>query len=102
MIGKILLVISWIYIVFGIIGIFRFENMYSRLLTSSKIDTVATLTLLIALVFYTGISEYTVKLLLIIFFLVVTSPISSHIIVRSAYFNGISVNQKEEKPWKLW
>ncbi|SRR6056297_102560 len=102
MIGKILLVISWIYIIFGIIGIFRFENMYSRLLTSSKIDTVATFTVLIALLFYTGISEYTVKLLLIIFFLVITSPISNHIIVRSAYLNGIPVGQKEEKSWKLW
>jgi multicomponent Na+:H+ antiporter subunit G len=87
MIGKILLVVSWIYIFFGVLGIFRFSNMYSRLLTSSKIDT--------------GISEYTIKLLLILVFLLVTSPISNHIIVRSAYLNEVPVNQKEVKGWKL-
>jgi multicomponent Na+:H+ antiporter subunit G len=101
MIGKILLVVSWIYIFFGVLGIFRFSNMYSRLLTSSKIDTVASITVMIALVFYTGISEYTIKLLLILVFLLVTSPISNHIIVRSAYLNEIPVNQKEVKGWKL-
>jgi len=31
----------------------------------------------------------------------ITSPISNHIIVRSAYLNEIPVNQKEVKGWKL-
>lgn len=101
MIGKILLIVSWIYIFFGVLGIFRFSNMYSRLLTSSKIDTVASITAIIALIFYTGIGVYTVKLLLILVFILITGPISSHIIVRSAYLNEIPVDEKEVKGWKL-
>jgi multicomponent Na+:H+ antiporter subunit G len=100
MIWKILMAVSWMYITFGVFGIFRFNNLYSRLLTSSKIDTVAAISLLIALTIYSGLSEYTVKLLLLLLFLFLTNPISSHIIVRSAYLNGMPVNEKEEKRWK--
>jgi multicomponent Na+:H+ antiporter subunit G len=99
MIWKILMAVSWMYITFGVFGIFRFNNLYSRLLTSSKIDTVAAISLLIALTIYSGLSEYTVKLLLLLFFLFLTNPISSHIIVRSAYLNGMPVNEKEKKRW---
>ena len=101
MISRILLIISWIYIFFGVLGIFRFSNMYSRLLTSSKIDTVASITVIISLIFYTGIGEYTVKLLLILVFILITGPISNHIIVRSAYLNKVPVDEKEVKGWKL-
>ena len=101
MISRILLVISRVYIFFGVLGIFRFSNMYSRLLTSSKIDTVASITVIIALIFYTGIGEYTVKLSLILVFILITGPISNHIIVRSAYLNEIPVDEKEVKGWKL-
>jgi len=97
MIYKILLVISWIYIIFGIIGIFRFSNMYSRLLTSSKIDTVAAITLLIALIIKSKFTIFSLRLLLILFFIMITNPISNHIIVRSAYLNGISVRKEVKK-----
>lgn len=97
MIWKILMVVSWMYITFGVFGIFRFNNLYSRLLTSSKIDTVAAISLLSALIIYSGFSEYMVKLLLLLIFLFLTNPISSHIIVRSAYLNGMPVNEKEGK-----
>jgi len=68
MIWKIFMVVSWMYIIFGVLGIFRFNNLYSRLLTSSKIDTVAAISMLIALIVYSGFSAYTVKLLLLLFF----------------------------------
>ncbi|HKL10997.1 MAG TPA: monovalent cation/H(+) antiporter subunit G [Clostridia bacterium] len=100
MIWKIFMVVSWMYIIFGVLGIFRFNNLYSRLLTSSKIDTVAAIAMLIALTIYSGFSAYTVKLLLLLFFLILTNPISSHIIVRSAYLNGMPINEKEDKQWK--
>lgn len=100
MIWKLLLVVSWMYLAFGVAGIFRFTNLYARLMTGSKIDTVAAITLLAALIAYTGWSVYTVKLALILFFLILTNPISSHIMVRSAYFNGMPVDEKEDKSWK--
>lgn len=99
MIYKSLLIISWIYIIFGLIGIFRFKNMYARLLTSSKIDTVAALTILIALIIKSGFNLLSLRLLLIMIFLMITSPVSNHIIARSAYFNGIKLKEEGRK-WK--
>lgn len=97
MIYKSLLILSWIYIIFGIIGIFRFNNMYARLLTSSKIDTVATLTILIALIIKSGFNFLSLRLILLMIFLMITSPISSHIIARSAYMNGIALKKEGRK-----
>lgn len=97
MIYKILLVLAWIYIIFGMIGIFRFSNMYARLLTSSKIDTVAAITILIALIFKTGFNFFSIRLLLIMAFIMITGPVSNHIIARSAYLNGIEVREEVKK-----
>ena len=97
MIYKGLLILSWIYIIFGLIGIFRFNNMYVRLLTSSKIDTVATITILIALIVKSGINDLSLRLLLILIFIMITNPVNNHIICRSAYLNGIRIKDEINK-----
>ena len=97
MIYKVLLVIAWVYILFGMIGIFRFENMYARLLTSSKIDTVAAITIIIALIVKSGISYLSLRLFLIMIFIVITNPVNNHVIARSAYLNGIPLNDEVRK-----
>lgn len=97
MIYKFILILGWIYIFFGIVGIFRFTNMYARLLTSSKIDTVATITILIALLIKSGFSSISIRLLLILIFILITNPISSHVIAKSAYLNGIPLKEEEKR-----
>ncbi|MBS4536491.1 monovalent cation/H(+) antiporter subunit G [Clostridium sp. D2Q-14] len=96
MISNLLLVLSWIFILFGVIGIFRFKNMYARLLTSSKIDTVAFITIIFALILRTGFSDLTIRLVLILIFILMTGPISSHVIARSAYLNGIPLKEDDK------
>ncbi|MTI48473.1 monovalent cation/H(+) antiporter subunit G [Sporosalibacterium faouarense] len=97
MIYKGILILSWVYIVFGMIGIFRFKNMYARLLTSSKIDTVAALTIIIAMIIKSGISLLSLRLLLIMIFIMITNPVNNHIIARSAYLNGINIKDEIKK-----
>ncbi|MFZ5351359.1 MAG: monovalent cation/H(+) antiporter subunit G [Bacillota bacterium] len=86
-----LLVLSWIYILFAIIGIYRFKDLYSRLLTSSLIDTAAFLTIIFALIVKAGFGIISLKLLLIMIFVLFTGPVNNHLISRSAYLNGIDV-----------
>ncbi|MTI70988.1 MAG: monovalent cation/H(+) antiporter subunit G [Firmicutes bacterium] len=97
MISNLLLILSWIYIIFGIIGIFRFSNMYARLLTSSKIDTAATITILLALMFKSGFNFFTLRLVILLTFVLITGPVSNHIIARSAYLNGINLKGEDKK-----
>lgn len=89
MIYKLLFILSWIYIIFGIIGIFKFKDIYSRLLTSSKIDTAAVLTIFFALIIKSGFSLMSLKLFLILLFIIITAPVANHVIARSAYLSGI-------------
>lgn len=93
--SNILLVLSWILITTGLIGIARFESLYSKLLTSSKIDTAAVILILVALILRVDLINFKIKLFIILAFLLLTSPISNHLIAYSAYFNGIEVEEKD-------
>ena len=97
MISDFLLVMVCIYIFFGLIGIFRFKSIYSRLLTGSKIDTAAMITLLIALMLKAQSWQFSLKIFLILVIMLVTTPISGHIIARSAFETGIDVEIKDPR-----
>ncbi|KDR96180.1 multisubunit sodium/proton antiporter, MrpG subunit [Peptoclostridium litorale DSM 5388] len=95
MISDFLLVMVCVYIAFGLLGTFRFKSIYSRLLTGSKIDTAAMITLLIALMLRATTWQFSLKIFLILVIMLVTTPISSHIIARSAFETGIDVEVKD-------
>lgn len=89
MISDGLLVLSWLFISIGITGLFRFKGVYGRILNSSKIDSVAIITLSLGLMMKTGFSMMTLKLVVILVFYLLTNPVSSQIIASSAKRNGI-------------
>lgn len=97
MISNILLILACVYIVFGLVGIFRFSHMYERLLVSSKIDTAAGLTILIALIIKSGFSDSAMKLIIILVFLLITGPVATHVIARSAHRNGVDIEKEGKK-----
>ncbi|WP_201750426.1 monovalent cation/H(+) antiporter subunit G [Senegalia massiliensis] len=96
-ISIILIFLSWIFIFFGVLGIYRFKNIYARLLTSSNIDTVAFITIIFALIFKVGINTLSIRLIIILVFMLLTGPVSNHIIARSAYLNGIPSKPDKER-----
>ena len=96
-ISSLLLLFSAIFIAFGIIGIHKYKDVYSKLLTSSQIDTVAAITTITALIIRTGFSQSSVKLLLILLFIMLTGPVSNHIIARSAYMFGYNPKKEAQR-----
>jgi multicomponent Na+:H+ antiporter subunit G len=94
-IAYIILVIAWLFIIFGMIAIFSLKNLYTRILTAATIDTVASFLVLFALIFVSWQIEYAFRLILLIIFLVITNPISSHVNIRSAYLIGIPLKESE-------
>ena len=93
-----LLVVSWLFIIFGIVAIFKLKNLYTRILSAATIDTVGSLTVLIALMLF-RITEYDyiIRFLLLIAFLMITNPISSHVNIRSAYLTGVDIKYLERE-----
>ncbi len=92
-----ILVLAWLFILFGMVAIFSLKNMYTRILTSATIDTVASFLVLIALMFVSGGFDFILRLIILILFLLITNPISSHVNIRSAYLTGIPISGKEGK-----
>ena len=85
--GNILIYTGIIFMIFGIIGIFRFKNFYTRILLTAKIDTVGAFTLIIGIALKHGISYFSLKLLLLIVLMIILNPLVAHIIARSAYLS---------------
>lgn len=89
MIASLLLIIGCLFIGFSIYGILQYRNIYTKILLISKVDTVATLTVIIGLIFYQGFDASSVKLVILIVFLMITNPINTHMIARVAWLHDV-------------
>jgi len=94
-VGNVIVVIGTIFMLFGVVGIFRFKNFYLRLLVSSKVDTVGALTLIIGLSLRHGISYFSAKLILLIVIMLILNPLVAHIIAATAHASGYKLEGKQ-------
>jgi multicomponent Na+:H+ antiporter subunit G len=79
------------FMLVGSIGINRFPDFYTRAHASGKVDTLGILMFVGGLAVYQGISVDAVKLLLIVVFVAITSPVASHQLARRAMFLGLEI-----------
>lgn len=98
MISNFLLVLSWFFMLFGVFGLFRLKGVYTRLLSSSKIDSVTVITLFLALMIRLGWHQLTLKLGLVLIFYLLTNPVTNQIIANSALRNGVNPNRVIPNP----
>ena|SRR5690554_241914 len=93
-IGDIVIIIGLVFMAFGVFGIFRFNDYFSRVLVGGKIDTVGFITVLIGLVLKSGLNFFSLKIAIIITFFIITNPIATHAITRSAYLTGYRIKKE--------
>lgn len=82
------LVVLWIGIFFcgvGVIGLLRFPDVYTRLHASGKVATLGLSFMLLGAALFRP--EMTFKVIVLIFFVVLTSPVSTHAIASAAHRN---------------
>ncbi|MFH5881114.1 cation:proton antiporter [Liberiplasma polymorphum] len=93
-----ILVLSWVFIIFGMGSIFKLKNLYTRILSAATIDTVASLSIILALLI-ANITDYSyvIRFILLIGFLLMTNPISAHVNIRSAFLSGIEIRRIHHK-----
>ena len=89
-------VLSWLCIVAGAaftivggIGLLRLPDFYARVHAASITDTVGAWLILLGLMFQAGLTLITVKLAFVLVFLVLTSPLASHVLTKAAYLHGL-------------
>ena len=90
--GDVIIFAGIIFMLFGVIGIFKFKNFYARILLSSKIDTVGTLTLIIGIAVKHGFGFFSLKLILLLVLMLILNPLITHMVARSAYLSGYKEN----------
>ena len=78
-----------LFCITGGIGMLRLPDFYTRCHAAGITDTLGAGLILVGLGFQGGLSQVTVKLALILVFLCLTSPTSTHALVKAAYSRGI-------------
>lgn len=91
--GWIFLGLGMLFSLVGIVGVFRFPDVYTRLHASSICATSATLSVLLGSLFFMGWGPMMGKTLVLLLFFLLSSPVTSHIIARYAWEKGIT-------PWR--
>lgn len=85
----ILLVLGGLFSITGGIGVVRLPEFYSRLHGGGITDTLGASLIILGLLLHAGSVLVGAKLLIILFFLLVTSPSSCHALAKSALFQGV-------------
>lgn len=83
-----LLVTGSVMLIIGGAGLVRLPDVFSRMHGAGIIDTMGACTILLGLTFQAGLNIVTMKLVLIVVFIVFTSPTSTHALARAALHGG--------------
>ncbi|MGB2982674.1 MAG: monovalent cation/H(+) antiporter subunit G [Candidatus Bipolaricaulia bacterium] len=86
------------FVLIGTLGILRFRDVYSRLQASGVSDTVGTALILIGLIVSGGWQPHDATLILLLFLLLLTNPIATHSIAKSAFTRGHRGHEGSEEP----
>lgn len=89
-------ILSWVFIVsgsffavVGAAGILRFPDFWSRLHAASISDSAGVILLLLGMAMQAGLTLITVKLFIILAFLFITGPTSTHAVANAALVSGL-------------
>lgn len=89
-------ILTWILLIAGSVlgltsawGVLTFPDFYSRVHAASISDTLCAGCFMLGLALQGGFTLITVKLFMILGLLWLTSPTSSHALVRAAYLTGV-------------
>lgn len=89
----------------GALGLVRLPNLYTRIFASTMCSVGCTSFLILLLVFKHFYSQLSLKLIILLALIILTSPTASHAIANAAYKNRVDLSskrgrKKQEKPRK--
>ncbi len=84
LIGAIITLLGSILLLLGNVGILRMPDVYNRMQAGTKATTLGSILFFIGIAF--NVPNWTGKLSLLIIFILITNPISSHALARASHF----------------
>lgn len=83
-----LAVVGALFALFAAMGVLRFPDLYTRMHAASKAGVFGSGLILIGLALLAQDSTIALRAILAILFLVLTTPISAHLLAKAAYLAG--------------
>ncbi len=77
------------FVLAGTLGVLRLPDFYTRLHAAGMTDTLGAEMILLGLIIQSGFTLLSLKILLVAFFLLMTSPTATHAVANAAYQAGL-------------
>jgi multicomponent Na+:H+ antiporter subunit G len=91
-------IITGVFFIFtGSLGLMRMPDFFTRLHPAGLTDSFGAPLVLIGVAIQDGFTLYSAKLLLLIFFILITTPTATHALAKAALFFGIKPILKDKK-----
>ena len=86
-IGNLFLILGSLFLFSAGLGVLRMPDTYNRIQTGTKATTLGTILILVGIAFLHP--AWTFKLIILIFFVMLTNPVSSHALARASHIIGV-------------
>jgi|TARA_B100000749_G_scaffold276635_1_gene264179 multicomponent Na+:H+ antiporter subunit G len=96
LVSSLFITIGALSIIVGLLGVYRMPDFYTRLHAASIIDTLGAMLILFGLILYYGFNIVSLKLLLILIFILITTPTAAHALAKSALHGNLKPILKDD------
>ena len=101
-VGGILIIIGAAMFIIQLIGVFKLKDLLSRMHAAAMGDTIGLGSTLLGVIVLTGFNFTSLKIALVIAFLWMASPVSSHLISRLEVVTNENLEEICEVPEEKW
>jgi len=88
MVGSVFIILGSLVGVAGAVGLLRFPNFHTRIHAAGVTDSLCSILVLGGLMFLSDSFLLVTKLLMVLFFLLFTTPTASYVLVRTSLKSG--------------
>ena len=96
LVSSLFITLGALSIIVGLLGVYRMPDFYTRLHAASIIDTLGAMLILFGLILYYGFNIVSLKLLLILIFILITTPTAAHALAKSALHGNLKPILKDD------
>ncbi len=86
------------FMLMGSIGLLRLPDFYSRTHATGKVDTLGIMLSLLGLAIYEGLTLNSLKLLVVMIFVLAVNPVGTHALAKAAMEYGLRPWFKDDTP----
>ena len=90
--GAIIILAGSIFLLLASVGLYRMPDVYNRIQVGTKATTLGTILSYLGIIFVHP--DWAAKAILLIFFVMMTNPVSSHILARAAHHIKIKITSR--------